>query len=180
MPGAGAGPVHEDFAHVGDVEEAHALADSGVLGQDVCDDDEDGDGIPGRRLEPHITALPGRAVINVNTATPAVLLSLDEKLTPPGSPQEGRTGQRRRLVTVELVVEVSDSTLGFDRTRKLALYARNRIPEYWILNLTDRRLELYRQPENDTYTQSDRYGPDEALTRIAGRDCRVPVADLLP
>ena len=82
--------------------------------------------------------------------------------------------------TALLVVEVSDSTLGFDRTRKLALYARNRIPEYWIVNLPESRLERYRQPENETYAQAEILGPGDTLTEIAGRDCRVPVADLLP
>ncbi len=42
------------------------------------------------------------------------------------------------LTDVPLVVEVSDSTLGDDRGRKVRLYAKHGIPEYWIVNLQDR------------------------------------------
>ncbi len=52
---------------------------------------------------------------------------------------------------VLLLVEVADTTLSFDRGKKLDLYARQGIPEYWIVNLTDRRLEVYREPGRAGY-----------------------------
>ena len=76
-----------------------------------------------RRLEPHITALPGRTVINVNTATPAVLLSLDEKLTP--NDVESLVAEREAggfadyqgtfttLVSDELLAELAESSSYF-------------------------------------------------------------------
>jgi Uma2 family endonuclease len=45
-----------------------------------------------------------------------------------------------------LVIEISDSTLTYDQTTKLSLYAEADIAEYWIVNLSDRKLEQYRQP----------------------------------
>ncbi len=45
-----------------------------------------------------------------------------------------------------LVIEVADSTLMFDQTTKLDLYAEANINNYWIVNLKDRQLECYRQP----------------------------------
>jgi Uma2 family endonuclease len=45
-----------------------------------------------------------------------------------------------------LVVEISDATLSYDRTYKLSLYARAGIPEYWIVNLKEQLLEIYRDP----------------------------------
>jgi Uma2 family endonuclease len=51
-----------------------------------------------------------------------------------------------------LVIEVADSTLGFDRNTKAPLYAAAGISEYWIVNLVDNRLEIYSQPEGDIYT----------------------------
>jgi Uma2 family endonuclease len=51
-----------------------------------------------------------------------------------------------------LIIEVSDSTLKFDREVKAALYAAAGINEYWIVNLIDNRLEVYRQPEDGIYT----------------------------
>jgi Uma2 family endonuclease len=46
-----------------------------------------------------------------------------------------------------LVVEVADSSLVEDCNRKVALYARAGIPEYWIVNLRSRSLEVYREPK---------------------------------
>jgi Uma2 family endonuclease len=46
-----------------------------------------------------------------------------------------------------LVIEVSDSSLSFDRTVKARVYARARIPEYWIVNLADRCVEVRRDPD---------------------------------
>ncbi|HSK71189.1 MAG TPA: Uma2 family endonuclease, partial [Pyrinomonadaceae bacterium] len=51
--------------------------------------------------------------------------------------------------TALLIVEVSHTTLYFDRTKKASLYAKNKIQDYWILNLRDRRLEIYRRPIKD-------------------------------
>jgi len=50
-----------------------------------------------------------------------------------------------------LVVEVADTTLQRDRTLKQRVYARARIPHYWIVNLPDQQVEIY----------SDPTGPDE-------------------
>lgn len=47
---------------------------------------------------------------------------------------------------VALVVEVADSSLDYDRTTKQRLYAQHGIPVYWILNLPERRFEVYDQP----------------------------------
>lgn len=48
--------------------------------------------------------------------------------------------------SLELVVEVADTSLERDRTIKQRIYARAGIPIYWILNLGDRQLEIYTQP----------------------------------
>ena len=45
-----------------------------------------------------------------------------------------------------LVVEVAESSLLFDRHHKGSAYARAGLSEYWIVNLIDRRLEVYRRP----------------------------------
>jgi Uma2 family endonuclease len=46
-----------------------------------------------------------------------------------------------------LVVEVADSSLAYDRTRKASRYAASGIADYWIVNLVDRQLEVYRDPQ---------------------------------
>jgi Uma2 family endonuclease len=55
---------------------------------------------------------------------------------------------------VLLAIEISDSSLEFDRSKKLPEYARSGIPEVWIVNLRERQLEIYRQPEQKQYLQT--------------------------
>jgi len=52
---------------------------------------------------------------------------------------------------VILLVEVSDSTLAFDRRGKMALYAEAAIPEYWVINIVDKSVEVYAQPTAGKY-----------------------------
>jgi Uma2 family endonuclease len=52
---------------------------------------------------------------------------------------------------VLLIIEVADSSLKYDRTTKLTLYAEHHIPEYWIANLERDIVEIYRQPQNKSY-----------------------------
>jgi Uma2 family endonuclease len=55
---------------------------------------------------------------------------------------------------LHLVVEVADTTLNFDLTVKAALYARAGIAEYWVLDVSGRRLIVHRQPQPGKYTAS--------------------------
>ncbi|MDB5352671.1 MAG: hypothetical protein JWN86_3918 [Planctomycetota bacterium] len=82
---------------------------------------------------------------------------------------------------VPLVVEVSDSSLAYDR--KLAFtYAAEGIPVYWIVNIPGRRVEVFTEPAEGAYTRTRPYGPgDEVPVILDGREVgRIPVADLLP
>lgn len=59
---------------------------------------------------------------------------------------------RNRLPTAEdvlLVVEIADSSLRYDREVKTPLYARHGIPEYWLMNLVERQLEIHLDPDPD-------------------------------
>jgi Uma2 family endonuclease len=95
-----------------------------------------------------------------------------------GSPRDYRDAHP---ATAALIVEVADSSLAFDRTRKLALYARNGIPEYWILNLVDGALEVHRDPAGETYASRSVLAASEHIAPLhAPGDRAVAVADLLP
>jgi len=52
---------------------------------------------------------------------------------------------------VYLVVEVSDSTLNKDQTFKKKLYAKAGIPEYWIINIPEKQIEIYTNPKDEDY-----------------------------
>lgn len=69
-----------------------------------------------------------------------------------------------------LIVEVADSSLEVDRLIKGPLYAENGIAEYWIVNLTDRTLEIYRDPENGVFANGDvlRAGDSIELVNFPG------------
>jgi Uma2 family endonuclease len=89
--------------------------------------------------------------------------------------------------TALLVVEVGDSTLQNDRTVKASLYARNGIEEYWIINIVDRRVEVYRSPRPDpaaplghTYGQVAVLLPGDHVSPLAAPGARIAVDDLLP
>ena len=81
--------------------------------------------------------------------------------------------------TAALVVEVADSSLPFDRNRKLPLYARNGIPEVWIVNVAEGRLEIHRDPEADHFREQEISTSGDRVTSAVLRE-PAPVADLLP
>ena len=83
---------------------------------------------------------------------------------------------------VALVVEVADASLLRDRGVKKRVYANAPIPTYWLLNLVDRRLEVYSAPKAGEYCRCDIYRPEDSAPIIldgveAGS---IPVASLLP
>jgi Uma2 family endonuclease len=86
-----------------------------------------------------------------------------------------------------LVVEVSESSLSLDRDHKGSLYARAHLDDYWIVNLVDRVLEVYRQPAADAtaafgwmYASKQVLAPDASVAPLAAPGSAVRVADLLP
>lgn len=84
-----------------------------------------------------------------------------------------------------LVVEVSDSSLEYDRLDKARLYARHGIPEYWIVNLNARSLEVRREPigaelGDPHYAQLRVYSMEQSVAPLAAPQAQVKVADLLP
>ena len=75
-----------------------------------------------------------------------------------------------------LIIEVSDSSLSYDRNRKLALYARFGVPEVWIANIPARMVEVYRDPVDGEYTNSRVYRPGEVVSPLAFEDVEVSVS----
>ncbi|MCG6941172.1 MAG: Uma2 family endonuclease [Thiohalocapsa sp.] len=95
-----------------------------------------------------------------------------------GGPRDHRDAHP---ATALLIVEVADTSLAFDRTRKLALYARNAIPEYWILNLVDAVLEVHRDPTGDAYATRSVLAPAERIAPLqAPAQPAIAIADLIP
>jgi Uma2 family endonuclease len=118
-------------------------------------------------------------------------VSLDEESEPepdlvvvPGRPADYRYAHPERPA---LAVEVAHSSLSFDRQHKGSLYARAGIEDYWIVNLVDRVLEIYRDPSPDPASIYDwRYrsvttlAPPAGAVPLAFPSSPIAVADLLP
>jgi Uma2 family endonuclease len=80
---------------------------------------------------------------------------------------------------VYLVIEVSDSTIDFDRTVKALLYARSGIVEYWLVNLAIAAIEVYRQPTPNGYQWIETKYRGESITFVAGADRTFSVDQIL-
>jgi Uma2 family endonuclease len=78
---------------------------------------------------------------------------------------------------VLLLIEVADSSIRYDRNRKLPLYARYGIPEVWLIDLNARVVEVYRQPAGDSYQVVTT--PNE-LTPLAFPELTLALEDFLP
>ena len=79
-----------------------------------------------------------------------------------------------------LIVEVADSSLEYDTTVKLELYAILGIPEYWVADLQHNRLLVYCQPAGESYqTVTELHRGDTVAPQLLPV-CRIPVDVLLP
>ena len=78
-----------------------------------------------------------------------------------------------------LVIEVSVTSRAVDLGRKAAIYAAAGIPEYWVLDLADRRLVVHRAPVEDRYTDIAVLTDADEVT-AARLPLTVAVAELLP
>ncbi len=83
-----------------------------------------------------------------------------------------------------IVIEVADTTLRMDRSFKSTLYANAAIPEYWIVNLIDRQIEVYTEPlpEESLYSVRTDYKVGQAVPLILDGNAvaQLVVEDLLP
>jgi len=84
-----------------------------------------------------------------------------------------------RADDVLLLIEIADSSLAYDRTVKRSLYARHRIPEFWIVNLAAGEVEVCRNPSGDHYASVSPAGRADILEPELLPGATIPVAALL-
>ena len=82
--------------------------------------------------------------------------------------------------TALLVLEIADSSLSYDRERKIPLYARSEIPEAWLLDLTRGVLEVYRDPAGGVYQTRTVLRAEDSVAPLSRPDQPIRVAELLP
>ncbi len=152
------------------VEDYHRMAEVGILGEDDRVELIEGELVMSspissrhaacvKRLNALFsTALQGRAIVGVQDP-----LRLGEHSEP--EPDLMLLRPRADFYRdahpgpedVYLVVEVSETSLAYDREVKLPLYARFGVPEVWLVNLVEDRLEVYRAPRSGSYTHKAVY-----------------------
>jgi Uma2 family endonuclease len=93
----------------------------------------------------------------------------------------------QRPTTALLAVEVSDATLLYDRTVKASLYASAQIPEYWVLDVQGRTLEVFRAPVQDEsqpfgwrYGEARLLGEEAAVSALCAPDVSFAAREFLP
>jgi len=118
-------------------------------------------------------------------------VSLDDESSPeldvvvvPGRPADYRHAHPARP---PLAIEVSDSSLAFDRQQKGSLFARAGLEDYWIVNLVDRVLEVHRDPAADVsavfgwrYRSVVVLRPGAVVVPLAFPDVSLALSDFLP
>ena len=89
--------------------------------------------------------------------------------------------------TAALIVEVADSSLFLDTTTKAEKYATAGVQDYWVIDLENRQLIVFRDPAPlpadlgaNAYRQRNTFGPDATVSPLAAPEAVVRVGDLLP
>lgn len=121
-------------------------------------------------------AVVGRAIVRVQGPFAAERISEPEPdvmLLPLGDYESGHPEQAL------LVIEVSESSLRKDRGIKQRIYARNGVQDYWIVNLVERIVEVYREPRGEGYVWVERFASGDSLTPLAFPDVVVSMDAVL-
>ena len=176
--------------HKLNVDDYHRMGEAGILGEDDRVELIDGELIDMAPIgsdhvatvngltEALVLACTGRAIVSVQN--PVRLDRLNEP-QPDVAVFRLRADRYRSRDTagpsdVLLLVEVSDSSLRFDRTVKLPLYARSGIAEVWVVDLQRRVLEAHRRPVGDAYTEIATHRADEAIRLAIAPDIEVKLS----
>jgi Uma2 family endonuclease len=174
------------------VDEYHRMAEAGLLGED-----DRVELIDGEVLE--MAPIGSRHAACVNRINRLFQKNLDERvvvsvqnpvrLSMHSEPQPDVTLLRARPDDYEsalpgpedvlLVVEVADSSIGYDRGLKIPLYAANGITEVWLIDLEARTVETYGSPEAAGYRERHVARTGDSLTLNAFPDVKIAVDEIL-
>lgn len=79
-----------------------------------------------------------------------------------------------------LAIEVAESSLSYDLNTKAPLYAEVGVPEYWVVNLVDRELVVFRSPAQGRYRERTSYRVEDTVAPEAWPDVEIEVSELFP
>lgn len=124
-----------------------------------------------------VERLRGRALVRVQNPLAALELSElepDLAIVPLGN------YETEHPAAADLVIEVADSSLAYDRGPKLRVYAEAGVPEYWIVNLVDRCIEVHRKPGGGRYWQVQRFDETALVSAERHPQLELLVGEILP
>lgn len=191
MATVGADPIAPAWQRRLRVDEYHRMIEAGVFDEDERIELLDGilvsvspQGAGHAHAIAVLTRILIRALGDEYQVRPQLPLTLGDRLEPEPDLAVVRAGTwpaSQHPSTALLVVEVSAGSSDRDRTTKAAIYAGARIPEYWIVDLATRSIEVFREPdpERAVFNRSEvfRIGQIAAAASVPG--VSVPVADLV-
>jgi Uma2 family endonuclease len=170
------------------VEEYHKMAEVGLLSEDDRVELIDGEIV---EMTPigwrHARCVSRLTMLLARFAGDRYVVSVQNPLTisEHGEPQpdlvlhaEPPPGRLPAPEDVLLVVEVSDTTLSYDRDVKLPRYAQAGIPEVWIVDLESRRIESHSTPSAEGYRVSREFGPGERARSGSVEGLSLPVDEI--
>jgi Uma2 family endonuclease len=178
--------------HLFSVEDFHEMGRAGILGPDSRVELIEGELIDmapiGSRHAGVVAALSMHFSRRVGDA--AVVWTQNPIAAPPRSePQpdisllrpreDGYQGSLPTANDILLLIEVAETTLQYDRTVKLPLYARHGVREVWIVNLPERMLEIYREPQGRAYRVGLQHAATDVASPLALPDAGVKLSELL-
>jgi Uma2 family endonuclease len=120
--------------------------------------------------------LLGRAAVRPQLSFAALELSEPEPdiaVVPPGDYDTAHPDR------AYLIIEVAESSLSFDRGAKQRLYAACGVPEYWIVNVVEKVIEVYREPASGGYARVERYERGQSVRLLQFDDLEIRVADVM-
>ena len=164
------------------VDEYYRMAETGILAPDARVELIEGeivDMAPMKSRHANVVAEMMERLFPVVRGRARVICQAPLRLGPKSEPEPDLMLVKRRpdgyskghptAADVILVIEVSDSSLRYDRGIKVPLYARHGVPEVWIIDLENELVRFYRQPHGEHYTDitaTETPGP----TAVAGLD----------
>jgi Uma2 family endonuclease len=81
---------------------------------------------------------------------------------------------------VYLIIEVADSSLAYDREIKAKMYARSGITDYWVLNVNERQLHVFREPADDGYQSEVILGETASISPLQFPAFNISIGEMLP
>lgn len=80
---------------------------------------------------------------------------------------------------VLLIIEVTETSLEYDKSVKLPLYAKHGIPEVWLVDLAQGRMEVHRKPQGERYMSAQKFKRDQTIAPEALPEVKLAVDEIL-